>query len=301
MKKSKRNVYKEITEKIVNALKEGIGPWIRPYEGSGPHRNAYSGRPYRGINILLLEIEAWKRGFASPLWLTYREAQKLGGYVKRGEKATSVIFWKIIEVEEKDQNGNPVIDPKTGRPVVQKIPFARLYYVFNVEQCELSNFQPPESPQPEGLLAKLYALPEVKLQAGTIPAYYPLKDIIVMPPIKDFKSPDDFWATFLHELTHWTGHESRLNRQLENRFGDQAYAMEEMVAEIGAAFLGAFVGLPIERLQHPEYISNWIRVLENDSKAVFTASRFAQEACDWLLERVSVEAEEPECEMKEAA
>lgn len=133
----KRNIYQEVTEYILEALEKGVGPWICPYEvARGPHRNALTGRLYRGINILLLNVACWTRGFRNPLWLTYREARRLGGYVKRGERATSVIFWKIIEVEERDPLGQPVIDAQTGKPRIKKVPFARWYYVFNVEQCE---------------------------------------------------------------------------------------------------------------------------------------------------------------------
>ncbi len=292
----KRNIYQEVTEYILEALEKGVGPWICPYEvARGPHRNALTGRPYRGINILLLNVACWTRGFRNPLWLTYREARRLGGYVKRGERATSVIFWKIIEVEERDPLGQPVIDAQTGKPRIKKVPFARWYYVFNIEQCEglkifFKRHEEKEDPlETEDLLKKFHAIPEIR--QGSIPAYYPLLDVIEMPPKGAFESPEHYWGTFLHELTHWTGHPSRLNRKLEeNRFGDQTYAFEELVAEMGSAFLGAHAGLPIRKLRHPEYIQNWLEVLQRDTKAIFTASRLAQEACDWLLERVGTEA-----------
>ncbi len=301
---AKRNyVYREITSYIIKSLKKGVGPWICPYERiKGPHRNAFYNRPYRGINILLLNMACWERGFRTPLWVTFKEARRLGGHVKRGAIGTKIIFWKFLEVEEKDPLGQPVIDEETGKPKVKKVPFARTYYVFNVEQCEgLPNFfrgnqeknnDPWETAE---LLKKLYGLPKVR--QGYIPAYYPLPDVIEMPPKGAFKSPDDFWATFLHELTHWTGHESRLNRKFNGPYGSQSYAMEELIAEMGAAFIGAHTGLPIKELQHPEYISGWLKVLEKNSKAIFTAARLAQEACDWLLARVGM----AEKELKEAA
>ena len=290
---------------IIEALRKGVGPWNRPYETiEGPHRNYCSGWLYRGINILLLELARWKKGFKYPLWLSYKEARKMGGYVRKGERGTSIVFFKKIEVPELDKEGNPVIDEETGKEKKKVIPLARFYVVFNVEQCEgipLPTIEPREHKDPwEGneLLQKLYALPKIK--QGFIPAYNIEKDHIEMPPKGAFKSPEDYWATFLHELTHWTGHQSRCDRQLMNRFGDQAYAMEEMVAEMGAAFLGAMAELPIRKLQHPEYIGSWIRVLENDSKAIFTASRLAQEACDWLLEQAGL-AERALGELKKAA
>ena len=289
----KKNIYKEVTQMVIDALEKGVGPWIRPWKtaATGGHRNAFYGRPYRGINVLLLNIAAWKRGFTSPLWVTYREAKKLGGYVRPGEKGTTVIFWKFVEVQEKDHEGKPVYDAETGEPVVKKVPFARAYTVFNVEQCE--GLRLPETTEDKSTAdvlmwaEKLLSLP--KIRWGGQPAYYPKQDIIVLPPRRAFRSRDDFYATAFHEITHWTGHPSRLNRDLSGRFGDSSYAFEELVAEMGSAFLGAHLGLDIRRLQHPEYIQHWIRVLEKDSKAVFTASRLAQEACDWLLGQVGLE------------
>ncbi|AEH45817.1 domain of unknown function DUF1738 [Thermodesulfatator indicus DSM 15286] len=292
-----KNVYKEVTQMVIETLKKGIGPWIRPWKTAttGGHRNAFYGRTYRGINVLLLNIAAWKRGFTSNLWLTYREARKLGGYVSPGEKGTAVIFWKFVEVQEKDHEGKPVYDAETGEPVVRKVPFARAYTVFNVEQCE--NLRLPETRErvtPADVLLsaeRLLSLPRIRWGGQAV--YYPERDVIVLPPRRAFRSRDDFYATAFHEITHWTGHPSRLNRDLSGRFGDRAYAMEELVAEMGSAFLGAHVGLDIRKLQHPEYIGSWIRVLEKDTKAIFTAARLAQEACDWLLEQAGmVEASE---------
>ena len=293
----KRNIYKEVTQMVIDALKKGVGPWIRPWKTAttGGHRNAFYGRTYRGINVLLLNIAAWKRGFTSNLWLTYKEAKKLGGYVRPGEKGTTVIFWKFVEVQEKDHEGKPVYDAETGEPVVKKVPFARAYTVFNVEQCE--NLCLPERTEekvsPADFLVsaeRLLSLPRIRW--GGQAAYYPAQDIIVLPPRRAFRSRDDFYATAFHEITHWTGHPSRLNRDLSGRFGDRAYAMEELVAEMGSAFLGAHVGLKIQELQHPEYIGSWIRVLKKDTRAIFTAARKAQEACDWLLERAKLIVED---------
>ena len=298
----KRNIYQEVTKYILKALEKGVGPWICPYEiAMGPHRNLFSNRPYRGINVLLLNMACWEKGFRTPLWVTYREARRLGGFVRVGEVSTRIIFWKIIEIEEKDPLGQPVIDAQTGEPRIKKVPFAKWYYVFNVEQCEglevLSEKKKEEGEDPcrtADLLEKLYRLPRIR--QGYVPAYYPLSDVIEMPPKGAFESPEHYWGTLLHELTHWTGHQSRLDRKLdENRFGDQGYAFEELVAEMGSAFLGAHAGLPIRKLRHPEYIQSWLEVLQKDTRAIFTASRLAQKASDWLLEQVGLK------NMKEAA
>jgi len=307
---AKRNVYREVTREIIKALREGVGPWIRPWRTSaGPHRNAFSGRPYRGVNVLLLNLASMRRGFTSNLWLTYREAKRLGGYVRPGEKGVRIIFWKFIEIEERDREGNPVIDPETGEPVKRTVPFARLYTVFNLDQTEgvripRSVSERCEMDRKNDLGERLLALPRIVW--GNKAAYYPVGDFIELPPKGAFESPEYFYATAFHELIHWTGHPDRLARDLSGRFGDRSYAMEELIAEMGAAFLSAHAGLPVRKLQHPEYINDWLRVIENDRtyRAVFTAARMAQEACDWLLVRVgeAVQPESPEeYEMREAA
>lgn len=307
---AKRNVYREVTREIIKALREGVGLWIRPWRTSaGPHRNAFSGRPYRGVNVLLLNLASMRRGFTSNLWLTYREAKRLGGYVCPGEKGVRIIFWKFIEIEERDREGNPVIDPETGEPVKRTVPFARLYTVFNLDQTEgvripRSVSERCEIDRKNDLGERLLALPRIVW--GNKAAYYPVGDFIELPPKGAFESPEYFYATAFHELIHWTGHPDRLARDLSGRFGDRSYAMEELIAEMGAAFLSAHARLPVRKLQHPEYINDWLRVIENDRtyRAVFTAARMAQEACDWLLVRVgeAVQLESPEeYEMREAA
>ncbi len=307
---AKRNVYREVTREIIEALRKGVGPWIRPWRTSaGPHRNAFSGRPYRGVNVLLLNLASMRRGFTSNLWLTYREAKRLGGYVRPGEKGTRIIFWKFIEIEERDREGNPVIDPETGEPVKRTVPFARVYTVFNLDQTEevripRSVSERCEMDRKNDFGERLLALPRIVW--GNKAAYYPAGDFIELPPRGAFRAPEDFYATAFHELIHWTGHPDRLARDLSGRFGDRSYAMEELIAEMGAAFLSAHAGFSVRKLQHPEYINDWLRVLEEDRtyRAVFTAARRAQEACDWLLERVgeAVKPESPEeYGMREAA
>jgi antirestriction protein ArdC len=275
----KRNFYKKVTKMIVKALKKGVGPWIRPWNGPlGWYRNAYSDRPYQGINILLLNLYAWKYKFASNLWLTKKQAEKLGGYVKPGEKSAIVIFWgKTVKIQK--EFDEDLLAKKI------EIPVARIYEVFNIEQCENLRFsrETDQKAPADSIISaeRLLSLPQII--PGDIAAYNSSRDNIVLPPREAFKSKDDFYATAFHELIHWTGHPSRLNRDFSGKFGDRSYAMEELVAEMGAAFLGAYVGLKIQKLQHPEYIGSWIKVLENNSQAIFTAARLAQKACDWLL------------------
>lgn len=287
----KGNIYREVTQKIIEALREGVGPWIRPWCASvGPHRNAFSGRPYRGINVLLLNLASMAQGFKSNFWLTRREIEQLGGCVRSREKGVKIIFWKFLEIEERDREGNPVIDPETGEIRKRTIPFARVYVVFNlnqtkgvriprrvIEQCEM------DRKNKNDLGERLLSLPRIVW--GNKAAYYLERDYIELPPREAFKTIENFYSTAFHELVHWTGHPSRLARDLSGRFGDKAYAMEELIAEMGAAFLSTYAGFQIKKLQHPEYIHSWLRVIEEDKtyRAVFTAARKAQEACDWLL------------------
>ena len=281
------SIYRQVTEKILNQLQQGVLPWRKPWEPV-PDRNAFSGRPYRGVNVLLLNISALVNGFTSPYWLTYREAKKLGGYVRKGEKATSIIFWKVLEVVEKDSNGNPIVNPETGEERTVEVPFARYYMVFNLEQTEgvtLPDKLQCSCPPAEGICSSLLSLPTIKW--GKSATYDPERDFIELPPSSSFHSQDAFWSSFFHELIHWTG--KRLGREFGHRFGDKAYAFEELVAEIGSAFLCAHAGIEADGPEHASYIQEWINILERDSKAIFTAARKAQEAVDWLLACVAEE------------
>ena len=296
-----KNVYREVTELIISELKKGTAPWILPWKTvGGPLPRNINGRSYRGINVLLLYRRLAQGRFIHNVWLTYRQAKEMGGYVRQGEAGTRVIYWNFKEVEERDgETGEPIIDEETGHPKVKLVPFARVYYVFNLSQCageklmkkafELRERNQETAPEIEKLLSL------ARIEIGAKACYREFTDTITLPPREAFKSVEDFYATALHELVHWTA--PRLGRDLSDRFGDKAYAMEELVAEIGAAFLGAHLELPIKKLQHPQYIASWLEVLDKDVRAIFTAARRAQEACDWLLEQVGM----AEKELKEAA
>ncbi len=285
MNSRKPSIYTEVTKRIIEQLEEGVLPWRRPY-GCVTDRNAFSGKEYRGINLVLLAMSSLLNGFNSPLWLTFKEAQKLGGHVKRGEHGTTIIFWKVLEVEQKDENGDPIIDPETGEPVVVQVPFAKRYTVFNLEQTKgvtLSEKFDINPPDVDPLKGALYSLPVVTW--GKKPCYDPEKDLIQIPPLETFKKPDAFWSTFFHELIHWTGAPSRLNRNFSSRFGDLTYAFEELIAELGSVFLCARTGVKTDFTNNVSYVDSWLKVMQKDNKAIFTASRKAQEAVDWLLER----------------
>jgi antirestriction protein ArdC len=282
------DIYAQVTSRIVAELEAGLRPWIQPWtashaagEVSRPLR--FNGIPYRGINIVLLWLSALRRHYASPLWMTYKQAAELGGHVRRGETGSLVVYADRFTRREVNEN---------GEEEESEIPFLKSYTVFNTEQID-------------GLPAQYYATPAADVRAadrieraeqffaqskadirhgGGLPYYVQSADFIQMPAWEAFKDADNYYATLAHELTHWTGHRARLDREFgRERFGDESYAMEELVAEMGAAFLCADLGVTLgPRHDHAAYIASWLKVLRNDKRAVFTAASHAQRAADFL-------------------
>lgn len=287
----KFNVYQMVTDKIVEALEAGVAPWKRSWARTqaGEYRNAVSGKHYRGINVLLLNVASAVNGWSDPRFLTYKNADALGGKVRKGEKATQVILWNFIN---KDDEVRP-----DGTVKKQVIPFIRYYNVFNVEQCEGLNIPSlvPEMPMlvddVNEMAEKVLALANVRI-GGDRACFVPNSDIVMMPPKSAFELPEMYYSVACHEMVHWSGHKSRLNRDLSGRFGNEAYAFEELVAEMGSAFVGSHVGIPFEGMQHPEYIATWVRKLKDDNRAIFTAASKAQIAADYLLEKAGIMKEE---------
>ncbi len=293
----KKSIYEEITERIIDSLEDGVIPWVRPWAAVkyGEHRNGLTSRPYRGLNIMLLNMVAMTKGFADPRWLTFRNAEKLGGHVKKGERGVGIVFWKFLSVKEREDS-DAIVDPDDKEQKV--VPFARMYTVFNVEQCEGIELSPLETPadcegQDNQDAEKIMSI--TKLHHGGDRAYYsPSRDCIVMPVREAFENLHFYFTTGYHETLHWSRHPNRLNRKFGARFGDQDYAFEELVAEIGAAFLGAATGIPFEEMRHPEYINSWLQILKNDTKAIFTAAAKAQTASDFILNRAGLSVAEDE-------
>lgn len=288
-KKNKKDIYREITTKIIEQLEKGVLPWRRPYALT-IDKNGYTGRPYRGINLIILTMHSILNGFNSPLWLTFKEVEKLGGSVKRGPDDIKIVFFKSVKKIKKDEEGNPIIDPKTGEPETIEVFFVKWHTVVNIEQTEnitlpkrLIDISPSD---PTPLRDAFFSLPIIR--PGKIPAYVPTEDIIQMPLINAFKNPDEFWASYFHELVHWTGAPHRLNRNLTGRFGDYAYAFEELIAEIGSAFLCRYAGVNADYSNSVSYINSWIKCIKKDSKVIFTAASKAQKAVDWLLEKAGI-------------
>lgn len=295
----KKSMYQEITDRIIEALQAGVIPWARPWDAAryGEHRNALTSRPYRGLNVMLLNLVAMTKGFADPRWLTYRNAEKLGGHVKKGETGVGVVFWKFLPAKGQQGQDDDLVSDLDGNER-KVIPLARMYTVFNVEQCEdldlpsleaAGAYEDTENPEAEMILS----LPAMKHGGGR--AYYSkAHDFIALPIREAFENLHFYYSSAYHEIMHWTGHPARLNRQFGKRFGDRDYAFEELVAEIGAAFLGASTGIPFEEMRHLGYIDSWLRILAEDNRAIFTAAAKAQTAADFVLDKVGLVAREEE-------
>lgn len=287
-KPDRTNLYEDVTARIVAELEAGRLPWVQPWgkAGTGPclPHNAVSGRVYSGINILLLWGAAQERGFAAQGWLTFRQALEAGGSVLKGERGTTVFYAdRFVPEAEKSRAAEAGDDAKA-------VPFLKRFTVFNVAQCDgLGALEVVFDPLPESALVPraeaVIAASGVPFRIGGAEAYYaPEPDFVMVPPQRAFHVPINFYRTALHELTHATGHPKRLGRKLLNPFGSKDYAREELVAEMGSAFLCAALGIE-PTVRHADYIGSWLEVLREDSRAIFRAASLASKAAEWLLER----------------
>ena len=280
-----RDVYVRVTAQIINAIEQGVGTWRMPWHTSGRYAfspiNLTSKKPYRGINTVCLWAAAQAKGYERGEWATYQQWQDKGAQVRKGEKATTVVFWKFAnETESEDGEEHNS----------SKFCFCRGYSVFNAAQVD--RYTPKidaDVPMPERIARAeaFFAAIGSNVQHGGNQAFYaPATDHIQMPPFQAFAESVAYYSTLAHEYTHWTAPTARCDRQLGKRFGDSAYAAEELVAELGAAFTSAHLGLSTEpREDHAQYINSWLRVLKADSRAIFTAASKAQQATDWLIAR----------------
>ena len=283
----RRDLYQHVTDRILEDLERGVRPWLKPWSmskvGGSILPRRHNGIPYQGINVLLLWSEAMARGYTATTWMTYRQALELGAHVRKGESGTLVVFAdRLTRTEDGDD----------GESVERSIPYLKSYTVFNVEQIEglPPQYQPqtaaPASAeirrtQAESFIAATRAI----IRFGGDRAYYaPAFDVIQLPPPPAFRDMEGYYGTVLHELTHWTGHASRCARELNgHRFGSEAYAFEELVAELGSAFLCAELGItPEVRDDHAAYLASWLTVLKQDKRAIFAAASQAQRAADYV-------------------
>ncbi|ANS03885.1 antirestriction protein [uncultured Mediterranean phage uvDeep-CGR2-AD3-C76] len=271
--------YERITGEIIAELEKGTVPWDKPWSTFGAPRNAVSGKAYRGINTLLLTLA----NHADPRYLTFKQAKDLGGFVRKGSRGQRVVYFKMLESKtETTSKGTP-----------KSFPMLKLYTVFNVSQCaeldlaELDttprNVTPIESA--EAIVAGYENAPTIDWVSAQA-SYRPSTDIVSMPRPELFDNDAVWYGTLFHELAHSTGHESRLNRATltkTNKFGSEAYGREELVAELGAAFLLGAAGLEPEITRSASYLQAWIKVLKADAKAIVSAASAAQKASDHIL------------------
>lgn len=287
---NRTDICTRITNQIVAHLEAGVKPWMQPWKSNGgalsrPLR--HNGEPYAGINVLTLWCSAMERGYSSSTWMTFKQALELGGVVRKGEKGSPVVYASSMTETEQDAS--------SGQEQERNIPFLKSYTVFNVAQVdglpERFHMKSDAGTNPECRIeeadAFFKATGALIREGGDHAFYAPGPDVIQMPAFTAFRDAQSYYATLAHEATHWTSHKSRLDRCFDQkRFGDEGYAREELVAELGAAFLCADLGLALEgRTDHADYVGFWIKVLKEDKRAIFSAAAHAQRAADFLHRR----------------
>jgi len=286
-----RDHYQAVTDRIIAALDAGTAPWRRPWVSGarttvpGMPCNAVSSRAYRGVNAMLLSMTQRAHASDDPRWITYRQASERGWQVKAGETGTPVVFFKRLEARDAPDDSGQGNDEGT----VRRIPMLRGFTVFHASQVQgIPDYQAPtledtpwRKPEAPELIVAASGVP---VRTGGDRAYYaPAYDFIGMPPAAAFRTPEGYAATLLHELSHASGHKSRLDRDLSGRFGNHAYAIEELIADLTSVFVGAALALPCEIENHASYLQSWLDVLREDRRAIFRAAAAAQKAADWML------------------
>lgn len=275
------NLYESVTQTIITQMEAGVIPWSCPWKTAKGvayiPTNVASGRRYNGVNVLILWAAAMERGYPSHGWMTFHQAKQIGAHVRKGERGTQILFIAHKEVQE-DGETRLVTMPKA-------------HTVFHAEQLENlpETYQAKEEPPPK---ETAYQEALRLITESRVPfeyrhphaAYNRSRDVVEMPPHSSFESEDEFYGVALHELIHAVGAEHRLNRDLSGRFKSKAYGHEELIAELGSAFLCAHAGIPA-RHRSPAYVKNWISALKEDSRAIFTAASMASKSADWVLEQ----------------
>jgi len=280
------DLYQTVTDQIVSMLEAGVVPWRSPILGrskAGHPKNLNTGKQYRGVNVFLLAFTSFAKGYGSSYWLTFNQAKERGGNVRKGEKSSMVVFWKQYETKDK----------QTGEPV--KVPVLRYYNVFKAEQLDgieipdAVKFEPLDF-QPIGaaeqLAAGYLAGPAISHDGGQQAFYRPATDSVHMPEKTRFASVEEYYSTLFHELSHSTGHSSRLDRKLDTDpkpFGSPDYGKEELVAEMSAAFLCSHAGIQPRVIENQAaYLGGWLKQIKADKKLVISAAGQAQRAADWI-------------------
>ena len=285
------DIYAIVTDKIINLLEQGVVPWRRPWTSAGLPRNLISKKPYRGVNHFLLSASK----HVSPFWLTMRQANEFGGHVRKGEESTIVVFWKVDDAgDTREDTNNEQPNDKSRRRFL-----LRYYRVFNLEQCELPQAVLDKLPKIEThehdpieaadqIVAAMPNPPEIQ-HAGSKAFYSSMTDRVTMPPRNLFESAEEYSATLLHELTHSTGHPKRLAREGITEaaaFGSAVYSREELIAEMGAAYLCAEAGISNAVISNQAaYVAGWLKKLRDDRKLLVHSAAQAQHAADFILSR----------------
>lgn len=289
MAEARADIYSRITDKVIADLEIGVRPWMKPWNaehaaGKITRPLRHNGIPYKGINILVLWSASVTKGFSCPLWLTFKQVAELGGHVRKGETGELVVYANRITRTETDQK---------GEEVEREIPFLKGYTVFNAEQTDDLPAHYYAKAEPSILSPtirneqadRFFAATGADIRHGGTRAFYAEgPDYIQMPPFETFRDAESYFATSAHEITHWTKHNKRLGRDFGRvKWGDEGYAKEELVAELGAAFLCADLEItPEVQPDHAAYIASWLKALKNDKRLVFTAAAHAQRAVDFL-------------------
>ena len=274
------DVHRRITEQIATAIDKGAGEWRMPWHSTSDKPlsrpvNAETGEPYHGVNVVALWAEANQKGFDSRTWGTYRQWSALGGEIRSAERPSTVVFWLFDQVRENSRS-------------VRKCVLARGYHVFNGDQVTGHRSPtPPNDPprvRPIARAERFFdATGSMIFNFGDEACYVTDGDYIQMPPLEAFPDAATYYSTLAHEIIHWTGAEDRLSRRTSVRFGDDAYALEELTAELGAAFLCADLELSnTPRPDHAQYAAIWTKALQNDPQSIFTAAARAQKAVEYL-------------------
>ena len=275
----KKDRYQILTNQVIDLMEKHGSDWIKPWatHAADSHHNKFSGKAYRGTNCFFTAISAYVNGFASNEWGTYKQWSDIGCQVKKGSKGTDIVYFDKIKIEDKETREEKMI------------PLLKGFCVFNADQVEGYEGKKPvigerfdSHERTENMVINSGAI--VKHGGGSA-FYSPSTDHIQMPNKADFNSADGYYSTLLHEMGHWTGHATRLDRKLANRFGSEAYAFEELIAETASAFMAAFLETEAEPTpNHAKYLNSWIKVLKNDKKAMMQAFSKAQKVADYLMQ-----------------
>lgn len=287
-RKQRTDLYQEVTDKIIRELEAGRVPWVQPWDNASPDaaigmpKNANTGNTYSGINILLLWASGIEQGFKAQKWVTFKQALEIGGNVRKGQRGTTVCYADTFIPKSEQER-----QIQTGEQA-QSIGFLKRYTVFNVEQCEGLDIETDKAAEK----TEADLIPAVKTIidnmgvpfhfGGNKAFYMPSIDAITMPPMSAYYEPINFYRTAMHEISHSTGHKSRLDRKLDNARGSKGYAFEECIAEISASYICASLSIR-PTVRHSDYIGSWLELLKKDKRAIFKAASQASKAADFVL------------------